>query len=48
MRNYVVLNPLLKKGHVHTEKEPDDGVEEGILDYYEDELDAGNLEEEVL
>lgn len=46
MRNLTVLNPLLRKSHVHTEKEPDDGVEEGILEYYEE--DTGNLEEDTL
>jgi hypothetical protein len=36
-RNHVALNPLLKKSHVHTEKEEsvDDMIEEGIDEYYD-------------
>jgi hypothetical protein len=36
-RNHVALNPLLKKCHVHTEKEEsvEHEIEEGIDEFYE-------------
>ena len=46
MRNYVARNPLLGKSHAHTVSEPDDGVDEGILEFYslleEQDVDAGD------
>lgn len=46
VRNFVARNPLLGKSHAHTISEPDDGVEEGILEFYslldEQDNDAGD------